>query len=163
MCGLTSLHLQRRARALHDYGKRRNGPFVAINMAAIPRELIESELFGFDKAGAAGGRGGIIEAAGQPDQDIVVRIRGPRAAWPGGLAAMLADAFAFLPGEMKFENAAPVKAIEPDDIHWFEEPISPEDIDGYRELKSLTSIWLAAAPRQTTGLSSSVKKPMDIS
>ena len=30
------------ARALHEYGKRRNGPFVAINMAAIPRELIES-------------------------------------------------------------------------------------------------------------------------
>ncbi len=28
------------ARALHDYGKRRQGPFVAINMAAIPRELI---------------------------------------------------------------------------------------------------------------------------
>src|SRR6185312_15604396 len=34
------------ARALHDYGKRRAGSFVAINMAAIPRELIESELFG---------------------------------------------------------------------------------------------------------------------
>ncbi len=34
------------ARVLHDYSKRRNGPFVAINMAAIPRELIESELFG---------------------------------------------------------------------------------------------------------------------
>jgi len=33
------------ARALHDYGKRRNGPFVAVNMAAIPRDLIESELF----------------------------------------------------------------------------------------------------------------------
>ena len=31
------------ARALHDYGKRRNGPFVAVNMAAIPRDLIESE------------------------------------------------------------------------------------------------------------------------
>ena len=31
------------ARALHDYGKRRSGPFVAINMAAIPRELIEAE------------------------------------------------------------------------------------------------------------------------
>jgi len=30
------------ARALHDYGKRRAGPFVAINMAAIPRDLIES-------------------------------------------------------------------------------------------------------------------------
>jgi two-component system, NtrC family, nitrogen regulation response regulator GlnG len=37
------------ARALHDYGRRRNGPFVAINMAAIPRELIESELFGHEK------------------------------------------------------------------------------------------------------------------
>jgi two-component system nitrogen regulation response regulator GlnG len=34
------------ARALHDFGKRRDGPFVAVNMAAIPRELIESELFG---------------------------------------------------------------------------------------------------------------------
>ena len=33
------------ARVLHDHGKRRNGPFVALNMAAIPRELIESELF----------------------------------------------------------------------------------------------------------------------
>ena len=33
------------ARALHEYGRRRNGPFVAVNMAAIPRELIESELF----------------------------------------------------------------------------------------------------------------------
>ncbi|EBW1604026.1 nitrogen regulation protein NR(I), partial [Salmonella enterica subsp. enterica serovar Kottbus] len=30
------------ARALHEYGRRRNGPFVAINMAAIPRDLIES-------------------------------------------------------------------------------------------------------------------------
>src|SRR6202790_2258160 len=29
------------ARALHDYGKRRNGPFVAVNMAAIPRDLVE--------------------------------------------------------------------------------------------------------------------------
>ena len=38
------------ARTLHDYGKRRNGPFVAINMAAIPRELIESELFGHDRS-----------------------------------------------------------------------------------------------------------------
>ena len=37
------------ARALHNYGKRRNGPFVPINMAAIPRELIESELFGHEK------------------------------------------------------------------------------------------------------------------
>ncbi len=42
------------ARALHDYGRRRQGPFVAINMAAIPRELIESELFGHERGAFTG-------------------------------------------------------------------------------------------------------------
>lgn len=41
-----------------------------------------------------------------------------------------------------------LKAIEPADIHWFEEPISPEDIDGYRELKNLTNIYIAAGENE---------------
>jgi two-component system, NtrC family, nitrogen regulation response regulator GlnG len=54
------------ARALHDYSKRRKGPFVAVNMAAIPRELIESELFGHEKGsftGAAARMAGRFEQA----------------------------------------------------------------------------------------------------
>jgi two-component system nitrogen regulation response regulator GlnG len=56
------------SRALHDYGKRRAGPFVAINMAAIPRELIESELFGHERGAFTGalvrGIGRFEQAAG---------------------------------------------------------------------------------------------------
>ena len=42
------------ARALHDYSKRRGPAFVAVNMAAIPRDLIESELFGYERGAFTG-------------------------------------------------------------------------------------------------------------
>ncbi len=42
------------AKALHDFSPRKESPFIAINMAAIPRELIESELFGYERGAFTG-------------------------------------------------------------------------------------------------------------
>lgn len=54
------------ARALHDLSHRREKPFAAINCAAIPENLLESELFGFEKGsftGATQSKKGKIESA----------------------------------------------------------------------------------------------------
>lgn len=56
------------ARALHRHGLHREGPFVALNTAAIPHDLLESELFGHEKNAFTGAhtqrRGRFEEAAG---------------------------------------------------------------------------------------------------
>jgi len=46
------------AHAIHKESKRRNGPFVRVNCAAIPETLLESELFGYDEGAFTGARKG---------------------------------------------------------------------------------------------------------
>ena len=54
------------AKAVHELGERKSGPFVAINCSAIPENLLESELFGYAKGaftGAVGSKIGLFEEA----------------------------------------------------------------------------------------------------
>ena len=56
------------AKAVHINSPRKNGPFIALNMAAIPKDLVESELFGHEKGsftGATGARTGRFEQANE--------------------------------------------------------------------------------------------------
>ena len=46
------------AQAIHNYGPRKKGPFVAVDCGAIPRELLESELFGYEEGAYTGARRG---------------------------------------------------------------------------------------------------------
>ncbi|MCH2487477.1 MAG: sigma-54 dependent transcriptional regulator, partial [Erythrobacter sp.] len=53
------------AEAIHQLGARRTGPFVAVNMAAIPHDLIESELFGHERGAFTGA---VAQAIGKFEQ-----------------------------------------------------------------------------------------------
>ncbi len=66
LLGETGVGKERFARALHDMSRRAAAPFVAVNCAALPHELIESELFGVEKGaftGAHASRAGKFERA----------------------------------------------------------------------------------------------------
>lgn len=66
LLGETGVGKERFARTLHAMSPRKDGPFIAVNCAAIPHELIESELFGAEKGaytGAHSARAGKFERA----------------------------------------------------------------------------------------------------
>ena len=54
--GETGVGKESVARMLHLSSRRREGPFVAVNCAAIPSELLEAEMFGVGTGVATGGR-----------------------------------------------------------------------------------------------------------
>ncbi|MCX9098113.1 sigma-54-dependent Fis family transcriptional regulator [Bacillus anthracis] len=56
VCGETGVGKEYVARAIHENSPRKNGPFIAVNCGALPKELMESELFGYAEGAFTGAR-----------------------------------------------------------------------------------------------------------
>ncbi len=81
------------AQAIHNGGPRATDPFVGVNCAAIPRELLESELFGYEEGAFTGARRGgqprrfsladggtlLLDEIGEMPLEMQVKVRGPAA------------------------------------------------------------------------------------
>ena len=65
------------ARALHRHSPRAEKPFIALNMAAIPRDLLESELFGHERGAFTGAQ---ARRAGRFEQALLARSGDPKLA-----------------------------------------------------------------------------------
>ena len=61
------------AQSIHNYSRRKNGPFVAVNCAALPESLLESELFGYE--------GGSFTGAHKNGKMGLFEIRLPQSHW----------------------------------------------------------------------------------
>lgn len=56
VCGKTGVGKEYVARAIHENSPRKNGPFIAVNCGSLPKELMESELFGYAEGAFTGAR-----------------------------------------------------------------------------------------------------------
>lgn len=67
ICGESGTGKELFCQSIHNYSSRKNGPFVAVNCAAIPPNLIESEFFGYEEGSFTGakkgGKAGVFELA----------------------------------------------------------------------------------------------------